>query len=149
MSDELPLYRSEVEPIVKGSTLPWRCRVGAEGCTRDKPCPSCLGRRNRRSGLVKQRTARKRLGVPDAKFHGQLGNEESWRGVLRAEVKSGAQVKAMATRYLAAEKQAEANRAIGDLRPFCFVAMPSGMSDGLVCVRLSVWEKVIVPCLSD
>lgn len=127
----------------------WNCREGNEGCTRGAPCRPCLGRRNRRKGLAKQRKARKALGVPDSRFHGQLGNEENWRGIFRAEVKAGQQVKAMTTRFLMAEKQSDANKAIGDSRPFAFVAMPDGTSDGLVCVRLSVWRTTVVPALNE
>jgi hypothetical protein len=101
-------------------------------------CRSCIGRRNRRKGLRKQRIARKVLGVPDARFHGQLANEENWRANWRVEVKSGAQVGPIATRFLAAERQADANKAIGDPRPFMMVAMPDDWgSEGIVLIRLS------------
>lgn len=138
------------DPFPKEKQLgrPWTCPLEVEGCVRSAPCPSCLGRRNRRSGLKKQREARKRLGVPDAKFHGQNGNEENWRGVFRVEVKSGQQVKALATRFLEAEKQSDGNKAVGDPRAFLFVAMPAGMSnEGIVALRLSVWESQIAPVL--
>ncbi len=127
----------------------WTCPKADPACTRTAPCPSCRGRRNRRSGLTKQRVARKQLGVPDSRFRGQNGNEENWHGVFRAECKSGQQVKALATRFLAAEAQSESAKAVGDPRPFAFVAMPTGMGgEGLVCVRLSVWNSLIVPVLS-
>ncbi len=119
----------------------WACPKGDEACTRREPCRSCLGRRNRRSGLKKQRVARRQLGVPDARFSGQNGQEEAWRGEWRVEVKSGKQVESLTDRFLAAEAQSEASKAIGDCRPFMFVAMPSGMSDGLVAVRLSDWRQ--------
>lgn len=124
----------------------WTCPKDAPDCTRRAPCRSCLGRRSRRSGLAKQRTARKLLGVPDAAFHGQNGNEENWRHYFRGEVKAGAQCGPAATRYLAAEKQAEANRAVGDARPFVHVLMPKEWGDeGLVQMRLTTWQRHIAP----
>ncbi len=91
----------------------WVCPKEVETCSRTAPCPSCQGRRNRRSGLKKQRVARKQLGVPDSRFHGQLGNEENWRDPnFRDEIKSGQQVKALTSRFLEAEAQSAANRAV-------------------------------------
>jgi hypothetical protein len=72
-----------------------------------------------------------------------MGHEENLRGPFRIEVKAGAQVKAVATKFLAAEKQSEASRPIGDNRPFVFVAMPDGMSDGFAVVRLSQLDRVV------
>jgi len=69
------------------------------------------------------------------------GHEEFLGGTIRTEVKSGAQVGPIETRYSAAEKQSEAQRPFGDHRPFCMVAMPKGTSDGLVLVRLSVLHE--------
>lgn len=122
----------------------WTCKAGNEGCSRTAPCRSCLGRRSRRSGLQKQREARKALGVPDAKFHGQLGNEESWRHGVIWEVKSGRQCGTAPSVFLNAEKQATQNRAIGDLREVGVVLMPTGWgSEGLVMVRLSKLAQVV------
>lgn len=110
-------------------------------------CRSCIGSRNRTGGLAKQRRAKKMLGVPSARFHGQDGNEENWRGYFRAEVKAGKQVGAAAW-FLKAEAQSDANKAIGDSRKFVFVAMPEGMgNEGFVTMRLSVWRDVIAPLL--
>lgn len=122
---------------------PWVCRAGSVDCTRSVPCASCRGRRNRRSGQRKQREAAKALGIHPV-FYTQRSNEETWGDErLRWEVKSGKQVQAMATRFLAAEAQSEASRAVGDARPFAFVAMPAGMgSEGIVAVRLSVWKTL-------
>ena len=121
---------------------PWRCPKENPACTRTKPCRSCLGRRNRRSGMRKQRTARKGLGIK-VQFSGQGGNEETWNGAVRVEVKSGAQAGPVWTRYKAAEDQSEANKSIGDSRPFVAVFMPSGMTDGLVVCRLSRLPAVL------
>lgn len=94
--------------------------------------------------MAKQRKARKALGVPDPKFHGALANEENWLAYwARVEVKSGAQVRAVATRFLGAETQSDGNKSIGDPRPFIFVAMPEGWgSEGLVVMRLSAFRQL-------
>jgi hypothetical protein len=98
--------------------------------------------------MRKQREARKALeqltATSAARFVGQLGNEEAWAGLpLRVEVKSGAQVGPIWTRYVAAERQAERSLAVGDVRPFLLVAMPAGVSDGLVVCRLSQFAHVV------
>lgn len=132
----------EVFPIPK-ATRPWKCGWENPTCTRSAPCPRCRGKRNRQKGLRKQRAVRKKL-APDALWWGELANEENWRGTLRIEVKAGAQVKGIATRFLAAENQSGLAKAIGDLRPFAFVAMPDGWgSEGLVVVRLSVMQAIV------
>jgi hypothetical protein len=138
----------DVTPRLKESQRPWVCQKENPDCTRTKPCRSCLGRRSRRGGLAKQRTARKQLAVPDSRFHGQNGNEENWRGPFRVEVKSGLQVKALASRFLDAEAQSWENKAVGDVRPFLFVAMPQQWgSEGLVAIRLSTWQTCVAPYL--
>lgn len=108
---------------------------------RECRCPRAVGARNRAKGKRRQRTARKALGIT-VPTQAAGGQEELWRGAVRVEVKSGQQVRAMTTRYLAAEAQAETARAIGDVRPFVFVAMPDGMSDGLVVFRLSKVREI-------
>lgn len=119
------------------------------GHVRRCPCRKCEGRRSRQRGLKKQREARKAVGVPDARYHGQLGNEENWRGYFKTEVKSGKMVGAQSW-FLRAEGQAQANAAIGDARPFMFVAMPQGWgSEGLVTIRLSDFKAHIAPRLSE
>lgn len=129
-------------PKLEKQTRPWQCKNAVSSCTRSKPCKSCLGARNRRSGMRKQREARKALealtGARAATFVGQLGNEESWTGLpLRVEVKSGAQVGPIWTRYAAAESQSEATRPSGNTDPFCMVAMGQKTTDGLFICRLS------------
>ena len=135
-------------PRLDKATRPWTCRRGEPSCTRTAPCRSCLGKRNRRKGMTKQRAARKVLestfGAVAARFVGQLGNEEAWSGLpVRVEVKSGAQVGPIATRYVAAAEQSDASKAIGDTRPFVMVAMPAGWTDGLLVVRLSDLDRVL------
>lgn len=144
VTKELP----EGFPRVEKQTRPWSCRRDDPDCTRTRPCASCRGARNRRSGMRKQREARKALeqltATSAARFVGQLGNEEAWAGLtVRVEVKSGAQVGPIWTRFVAAERQAERSRAVGDVRPFLLVAMPAGVSDGLVVCRLSQFAHVV------
>lgn len=138
-------------PKLDKSTRPWTCRKQDDTCTRAKPCRSCLGARNRRSGMRKQRDARKALesvtGTTAAQFVGMLGNEESWRLPVRVEVKSGAQAGPIWTRYTAAEQQSDASRSQGDTRPFVFVAMPTGTTDGLMVCRLSALEQITTALL--
>ncbi len=97
--------------------------------------------------MRKQREARKALeavtGVDANRFVGALGNEENWRLPLRVEVKSGAQVGPIWTRYIQAETQAEANHAKGDPRPFVMVAMGQRTTDGLLVCRLSQLAAVV------
>jgi hypothetical protein len=109
-------------------------RLGARhvrGCD----CWVCLGRHSKRNGGRKQAKAVTTLGIPRSSL--RPGHEELLGGTVRVEVKSGAQVSPVLTRYLAAESQSESQRPIGDHRPFAFLAMPEDTSDGLVVVRLS------------
>jgi hypothetical protein len=135
----------DVTPITKEmqTRRVWTCRAGDENCTRSAPCRSCLGRRNRRSGMVKQRQAKKMAGIPDNRFHGADGNEEMWVGRVRAEVKSGAQAGPVWTRYFAAESQANGTKRVGDSRPFMALFMPKGLNDGVVAIRLTQLRQVV------
>lgn len=146
-----------VEPVFK-EFVACPCGCGVEGQiakgtghVRKCPntCPKCRAGRNRRKGMAKQRVARKLLGVPDSKVASALSNEEAWRHAFRWEVKAGKQVGPAATRILAAEKQRDQNKALGDSRPGGVVLMPEGMSDGWVCVRLSVWQEHIAPLIEE
>lgn len=121
----------------------WTCRAGDENCTRRAPCRSCLGRRNRRAGLKKQRQAKKMAGIPNNRFRSADSNEELWVGPVRAEVKSGAIAGPVWTRYFAAETQANGNKRIGDPRPFMALFMPKGLNDGVVAIRLSQLRQVV------
>ena len=117
------------------------CGCGLFGTPKKKPaghirncnCPRCMGKRNRAKGDAKARQARKALGIAGVNSR----HEEVWGGNLRVEVKAGAQVNPIYTRFKAAEAQSDAARAIGDNRPFAMVAMPDGTKDGLVIIRLS------------
>jgi hypothetical protein len=123
-------------------TLKERCplygllgKPGRDGKKRVRGCgdPRARGKRNRAKGDSKARRARKKLGLTGSNTR----HEEHWGGHLRVEVKSGAQIQPIATRFLAAEVQSTNAKAIGDIRPFVMVAMPDDMTDGIVLMRLS------------
>jgi len=116
-------------------------RPARDGKRRVKGCgdPVARGRRNRAKGDSKARRARKMLGIAGANTR----HEELWGGALRVEMKAGAQVSPIVTRYRAAEQQSDAARALGDIRPFVLVAMPDGDSDGLCVMRLSVLSDLL------
>jgi hypothetical protein len=117
------------------------CGCGLFGTPRQRPeghirgckCKRCMGKRNRAKGDAKARKARKVLGIGGANTR----HEELWGGAFRIEVKAGAQIKAIATKFADAESQSEQHRPIGDNRIFLMVAMPDGSSDGIVLGRLS------------
>ena len=105
------------------------------------------GLTNKNKGRRKQNLARKKLRMPDTKFRSQMGNEESWQGEVRVEVKAGKQVQTLWTKYQKAKKQSDTNTRIGDTRPFMFVAMPDGTSNGLVVVELDKLDEVVFALL--
>ena len=80
-------------------------RAGNDGARRIKNCgdPTARGKRNRAKGDSKARRARKQLGIQGANTR----HQELWGGDLRVEVKSGAQVNPIWTRYLLAENQSK------------------------------------------
>lgn len=110
-------------------------KPGRDGKRRVRGCgdPRARGKRNRAKGDSKARRARKKLGITGANTR----HEEHWGGHLRMEVKAGAQVQPIATRFHQAEKQSAQAKAIGDIRPFVMVAMPDDTQDGIVLMRLS------------
>ena len=105
------------------------------------------GLTNKNKGRRKQNLARKKLRIPDTKFRSQMGNEESWLGEVRVEVKAGKQVQTLWTKYQKAKEQSDANTRIGATRPFMFVAMPDGTSNGLVVVELDKLDEVVFALL--
>lgn len=124
---------SDVQPFFKDNIGACGCGCGLEGVLRTKPwrtsgvrcvrvckCNQCRGRRSRQKGDRKAAQARKALNLSGANTR----HEEHWRGGLLVESKAGAQVKPILTRFLAARKQAEASRAVGDHRPFVMIAAP-------------------------
>lgn len=145
----------DVTPRFKGTDTatgnrPWVCKWGNVPCERSTPCNRCRGKRVGAEGRRKQRAGKKLLGVPDSKFHGRDGAEENWRGAFIHEVKSQGFAKPIATKFLLMEQQAMANKAEGDARPFCGLAMPAGWgNDGIVMLRASVWMRHIVPLIQE
>jgi len=101
-------------------------RPARDGKRRVKGCgdPVARGRRNRAKGDSKARRARKMLGIAGANTR----HEELWGGALRVEMKAGAQVSPIVTRYRAAEQQSDA---------------ADGDSDGLCVMRLSVLSDLL------
>lgn len=119
---------------------PWRSN-GVQCVARRCSCRQCMGKQSKKKGGRKQSKAFTSLGVPRSSMH--PGHEEHLGGSVRAEVKSGSQVGPIVTRYLAAEAQSEAARPFGDNRPFVFVAMPEGVSWGLLVVRTDRLEETV------
>ena len=121
-------------------------RPARDGKRRIKGCgdPVARGKRNRAKGDSKARRARKQLGLGGVNSR----HEEHWGGALRVEVKAGAQVQPIETRFAQAETQSAQARSIGDIRPFVMVAMPDGMTDGIVLMRLSQFS-ILLEALQD
>jgi hypothetical protein len=119
-------------------------REGRDGARRVKGCgdPRARGKRNRTKGDSKARRARKVLGL-SATGNAGTRHEEHWGGMFRVEVKAGAQVGPIATRFHSARTQSEASKALGDIRPFLMIAMPDGTSDGIVLVSLEDFATII------
>lgn len=105
------------------------------------------GRRSKRKGSRKQAKAVTALGIPRSSL--KPGHEEHLGGTVRMEVKAGAQVGPVWTRFRDAEAQSEEHRPIGDHRPFVFVAMPDGDADGLAVVRLSALHEFAAALLEQ
>jgi hypothetical protein len=73
-----------------------------------------------------------------------MGNEENWGGQVRVEVKAGKQIESIWKKYLAAKLQSDVNNnAIGNTKPFLFVVMPDGVTNGLVICELDKFEDVV------
>ena len=125
-------------------------RVGRDGNRRVRGCndPAARGKRNRTKGDSKARAARKKLGLSAT---GKAGSrhEEHWGGMFRVEVKAGAQVGPIATRFNQARLQSLAAKSLGDLRPFCMLAMPDGTRDGIVLMSLSEFADLVAVLTED
>lgn len=119
-------------------------RPGRDGKRRIKGCgdPVARGKRNRTKGDSKARRARKKLGL-SATGNAGTRHEEHWGGLFRVEVKAGAQVGPIATRFANAKAQSEASKSFGDIRPFLMIAMPDGMSDGIVLMTLEEFAELV------
>lgn len=135
-------------PKIKGEGV-WNCRKDDAACTRKQPCNSCRGARNRRKGKRRQNgTLRVFEDVCDvrATWAGKRANEETYDHLpIRNENKAGhaGGANAVGRHYLASEGQSEANRAIGDLRPFLATFSPDGMGDDLFVGRMSLLPQII------
>jgi hypothetical protein len=70
-------------------------------------------------------------------------HEEHWGGFFRVEVKAGAQVGPIATRFNQARLQSEASKSLGDIRPFAMIAMPDGSSGGIVLMTLDEFAELV------
>lgn len=115
-----------------------------DGKRRVKGCgdPVARGKRNRTKGDSKARIARKKLGL-SATGNAGTRHEEHWGGIFRVEVKAGAQVGPIATRFQLAKRQSDEAKSLGDIRPFAMVAMPDGSSDGIVLMTLDEFAQII------
>jgi hypothetical protein len=116
-------------------------RPGRDGARRIRNCgdPAARGKRNRTKGDSKARRARKKLGLG-----GHLTrHEENWGGAFRCEVKAGAQVGPIWTRFRDAKNQSDACKSLGDNRPFVMVAMPDGITEGVVLITLTEFTEII------
>jgi hypothetical protein len=120
-------------------------RPSRDGKRRVKGCndPVARGKRNRTKGDSKARRARKKLGL-SATGNAGTRHEEHWGGLFRVEVKAGAQVGPIATRFMAAHAQSNASKSLGDVRPFAMIAMPDGLSDGIVLMTLEEFAELIM-----
>lgn len=115
-------------------------RPSRDGSRRVRNCgdPAARGKRNRTKGDAKARRARKKLGLG-----GHLTrHEENWGGRFRTEIKAGAQVGPIHTRFQAAKSQSDAAKSLGDIRPFVMVAMPDGTSEGIVLMTLTEFAEI-------
>lgn len=147
---------AEVFPNLKPDPLPCECGCGAigrptkgTGHPRQCSCPRCRGGRNRKAGVSRQRKFAKTAGIPQPKHRSQLGNEESFADpFVRWEIKSGAQVGPILTRFILARDQSEVSRAIGDHRFFAMGAEPTeSRLPSVVLVDARDWATHVVPAL--
>jgi hypothetical protein len=118
-------------------------RAARDGLRRVKGCsdPTARGKRNRSKGDSKARIARKKLGLA-ATGNAGTRHEEHWGGMFRVEVKAGAQINAIWTRFRDARTQSNASKALGDIRPFAMIAMPDGTSEGIVLMSLDEFAEL-------
>jgi|TARA_R100000278_G_C5474680_1_gene165836 hypothetical protein len=110
---------------------------------RKRSVASRRGRNNKAKGRKKQYMAMRKLLIPEPKLQHLRAHEEGWMdGWMRVEVKAGQQVQTLWNRYMKAKEQSDTNLP-DDERPFVFVAMPDGMSNGLVCVALDDVDEFV------
>jgi hypothetical protein len=70
-------------------------------------------------------------------------HEENWGGAFRCEIKAGAQVGPIWTRFRDAKAQSDTAKSLGDNRPFVMVAMPDGTTEGVVLMTLTEFTEVV------
>lgn len=122
MSDITPLPKVPQRLNKRGH--PW-------GCT----CRPCIGSRNRRRGMEKQRKAAKSAGVKPRRV-GDLGNEERYpRSGLAESFKLEHKSGKLSKFILDAIHQIERDRAIGDPRPALVQLTPENTSTVYVVLR--------------
>jgi hypothetical protein len=143
--------KGECQGVRERCTLTFDCpkfgtlgKPARDGRRRIKGCgdPVARGKRNRTKGDNKARQARKKLGL-SATGNAGTRHEEHWGGMFRVEVKAGAQVGPIATRFQSAKYQSDASKALGDIRPFAMIAMPDGSKDGIVLMTLDEFAQLI------
>ena len=109
---------------------PCKCGCGIEGVPASTgkghasacKCRACIAGRNSRRGKRLHRAVANKIGASTG--YGTSSHEESWVHEWRCEVKTGKQISPILTRYLDARSQSNSSRAIGDVRPFVFIADP-------------------------
>lgn len=121
---------TRVECPIFGTLKP--CR---DGRGRVKECGDPVGRglQAKRKGSRAQARATTALGIPRSSLH--PGNEENLGGAVRLEVKADAKANVVDTAYSKTEAQSEAQRAIGDHRPFIAVFKPDEKPYSLIVIR--------------
>lgn len=144
-----PNFRSNVGPCGCGrddcdayGTLRTRQWSDGSRCVRRGcPCNRCKGARNKRIGQRGQAKAATAIGIARSPL--RPGHEELYGGLVRVEIKAGAQAGPVWTRFAAAEAQSESQRPTGDTRVFVAMFEPKGTSDGLVVFRRSQLNEVV------
>lgn len=146
MTDVMMLPGPEKVDCPDGCGLFGRPVKKRKGHVRGCPCRSCLNGRNASEGKKRHRSFAKLAGVRTGAF--STSEEEQWTDPFRWEVKSGAQVQPIITRYLLARAQSDAAVAIGNPRPFAFGVKPTRNGDpALVIIDAEVWREYIVPLI--
>ena len=114
-------------------------------------CRTCINRRNRAKGRRKQNIARKKLNIPNNRFHGADAHEENWATGLRVEVKAGKQVDGLVKVFYKSKSQSDlSHRAFGGMsKPFIQVSMPDNSTKGIVSFELDDIENVCVEVLKN
>lgn len=149
---------TEVESRLKDKSP---CPCGVDTCTqyglilkksghvRGCACAKCRAGRNSRQGKARHRKVARQIGASSGGGFAS-STEEHWRDWARWEVKSGAQVDPVITRFEKARAQSELDRALGDSRPFVFAAVPSSSRrPSVVCISLEDWVTHVVPLVNE